>query len=698
MTGSQHGLRSGCAVRRHLLIGSALILASGILAYSANWDLKGAQRHLSQARRLQAELEKASNPSQAQYLECIKHFKQVYMLDPHFSRADDAIYETARLSQAVGERFGLPKYLKQAAKLYQFLVSDYDTSSFCPDALLSLGDLYARSLQDHEAARDAYQKLAQRYPRSAAAKTLASRRETLPQEAQPVKVLSADLSGASRPAMALVQNIRHWSTSDYTRVVIDMDVETSYRKTRLSNPDRIFFDISNAKLSPELLNKTFVIADVFLKQVRVGQNTSDVVRVVLDFAGISDFSVFELHDPYRIIIDIHGSQIAQSRSAAPAAAPVRVEDAPSAKLVASPTSPAAKPAEPSMRSVPPGTSEPSPASDKEGAKAASVRERREVSQRKEQELSPVAAAVKGVSPQKATEVQSAQPGTQTSVSAAAAGSDEFKSAGSVAPKVPSVAAAAAAPKAAVPTSRGNRTLTRVLGLKIGRIVIDPGHGGHDTGTIGRGGLKEKDLVLEVALELRKLLEAKLGAEVVLTREDDSFISLEERTAIANQKQADLFLSIHANSSNLRNISGVETYFLHFARTDAEREVAARENATTIRNIHELEDLIRRIAQADKSAESREFASIVQRKLYSGARQLFPSARNRGVRTAPFVVLIGANMPSVLAEVAFISNPRDEKLLKKEDNRARLARALFAGIEGYMKTLGSDVAQTQSNSN
>ena len=127
-------------------------------------------------------------------------------------------------------------------------------------------------------------------------------------------------------------------------------------------------------------------------------------------------------------------------------------------------------------------------------------------------------------------------------------------------------------------------------------------------------------------------------------------------------------------------------------------MAARENATTVRNVRDLENLVKKIAQADKSAESRELAGIIQKKLYVGVQKLFPSTRNRGVRSAPFVVLIGANMPSVLAEVAFISNPRDENLLKKVDNRERLAKALFAGIEGYMKTLGSVVAQNQSGSN
>ncbi len=196
---------------------------------------------------------------------------------------------------------------------------------------------------------------------------------------------------------------------------------------------------------------------------------------------------------------------------------------------------------------------------------------------------------------------------------------------------------------------------------------------------------------------RKNFKTKLGAEVFLTRDDDTFISLEERTAFANQHKADLFISLHANSSRIHSISGVETYYLDFAKNDAQREIAARENATTVNNVRDLEDLIKKIAQADKSTESRELASIMQKNLYAGARQVLPLTQNRGVRSAPFIVLIGANMPSVLAEVAFISNPKDERLLGKEATRQNIINALFAGIDGYMKTLGTDVVKNQTSS-
>jgi N-acetylmuramoyl-L-alanine amidase len=208
-------------------------------------------------------------------------------------------------------------------------------------------------------------------------------------------------------------------------------------------------------------------------------------------------------------------------------------------------------------------------------------------------------------------------------------------------------------------------------------------------------LKEKDLVLEVARQLEKLLQERLNAEVVLTRTDDTFIPLEERTALANSHQADVFVSIHANSSGSRSVSGVETYYLNFATSLDAQEVAARENSSTSRNIRDLPDMVKSITKADKSAESRELAHILQKKLYGSAQRLFPASRNRGVRTAPFVVLIGANMPSVLAEVGFVSNLRDERLLKKMDSRKRLAEALYAGIEGYMKSLGSQLTQASN---
>ncbi len=244
------------------------------------------------------------------------------------------------------------------------------------------------------------------------------------------------------------------------------------------------------------------------------------------------------------------------------------------------------------------------------------------------------------------------------------------------------------PLAPSPNLKGELSLTRVLGLKIGRVALDPGHGGHDAGTIGPKGLKEKDLVLDVALRVKRLVEERLGTEVIMTRAEDRFVPLERRTAIANTEEADLFISIHANASRNRRVSGIETFFLSFASDADEREVASRENATSQRNIRELEDLLKRIALDDYNEESRELAHVVQKSLAETMRESKPHWRDRGVKKAPFIVLINSTMPSILTEIGFISNPSDEKYLVEDAGRDQVAEALYKGIEEYFRALGA----------
>jgi len=243
-----------------------------------------------------------------------------------------------------------------------------------------------------------------------------------------------------------------------------------------------------------------------------------------------------------------------------------------------------------------------------------------------------------------------------------------------------------ATREARPNASGDRSLTRALGLKIGKIVIDAGHGGHDTGTIGPNGLLEKDVVLDVAKRLGRLLESRLGAEVIYTRQDDTFIPLETRTAIANRERADLFISIHANSSRDSDARGVETYYLNFTSSPEALEVAARENAVSEKSIHELQDLVKKIALKEKIEESREFAGDVQESLYGGLALNNAGIRNRGTKKAPFIVLIGANMPSILAEISFVSNPTDERKLETSEHRQRIAESLYRGVSKYVNGL------------
>ena len=242
------------------------------------------------------------------------------------------------------------------------------------------------------------------------------------------------------------------------------------------------------------------------------------------------------------------------------------------------------------------------------------------------------------------------------------------------------------PQQAARNRTGDRSLTRVLGLKLGRVVLDPGHGGHDTGTISPSGLTEKNLVLDVALRLGKLIEQGMGSEVFFTRGDDTFQPLEARTQFANDRKADLFLSIHANASSYRAASGSEVYYLNFTTSKTALDVASRENASSERSLHQLQELVQKIALKDKIEESREFASRIQSAIWGTLAHDTPDALNRGVKKAPFVVLIGAAMPSVLVEIGFVSNPREEALLKQPEHRQRIAEALYKGISQYASTL------------
>jgi N-acetylmuramoyl-L-alanine amidase len=247
---------------------------------------------------------------------------------------------------------------------------------------------------------------------------------------------------------------------------------------------------------------------------------------------------------------------------------------------------------------------------------------------------------------------------------------------------------------AEPTPTVQPSMARVLGLRIRRIVIDAGHGGHDSGTIGPDGIEEKDIALDVALRLGHLLQQRLGAEVIYTRRTDKYVALQERTAIANAAHADLFLSIHANSSSDPDVRGVETYFLNFTTSPDAMAVAGRENADSKRSVYDLTDLVRKITLSDKIDESREFAGDVQQQLYTGL--LFGNAglKNRGVKQAPFVVLIGAQMPSILAEISFLTNPEDAAELSRPHYRERLAEALYRGVAEYVDGMsGVRIAKT-----
>jgi N-acetylmuramoyl-L-alanine amidase/type II secretory pathway predicted ATPase ExeA len=262
------------------------------------------------------------------------------------------------------------------------------------------------------------------------------------------------------------------------------------------------------------------------------------------------------------------------------------------------------------------------------------------------------------------------------------------------PAPPAAAASEAAsiapqPAAGAPAPNGSRSLARELGLKINRIAIDAGHGGWDTGAMGPHGLLEKDLCLDVALRLGRLIEDNIsGSEVVYTRKDDTFVPLERRTDIANDANADLFISIHANSSDIRDVRGVETYYLNLSSSPESMKLATRENSLSLSSLHDLPDLLQKIARNEKSSESKQLAGEIQDALASRLQLVSRGETNRGVKQAPFIVLTGAKMPAILSEISFVSNARDESLLLGNDQRQRVAEGLYRGIASYLDSVNS----------
>jgi N-acetylmuramoyl-L-alanine amidase len=464
-----------------------------------------------------------------------------------------------------------------------------------------------------------------------------------------------------------VTAVRHWTLSDTTRVAIEVSGDFQFHSDRLHNPERIYFDITNSR--PRIDKKVFyseTIDDKLVQRVRVAETTPGVTRIVLDLGASVEVTTSQLTNPNRLMIELHTMSATQSAPAdSSAAAPAPVIPAATAPVVAPPKQ---------LPSPPPQAPAPTPAPTKTPA--------------------AIKADISGAGVTAEPAKSDLEPSNAAVVAAAAAATPVVPPVASNV-KPPAVAATPAeSGKAARHTSTGDTSLVRALGLKINRVVIDPGHGGHDVGTQGPHGLLEKELVLDVALRLGKMIEDRMNAEVIYTRRDDTFIPLEGRTALANEKKADLFLSIHANSSPVPRITGVETYYLNFPSSKDAADVASRENATSDKSIFELRDLVQKITLHDKSEESREFAGRLQTSLYSFSSKSFPTEKNRGVKKAPFVVLIGANMPSVLAEIGFLTNTREEALLKKPDYRQKLADALFRGITKYAEGLSHfQLAQT-----
>jgi N-acetylmuramoyl-L-alanine amidase len=630
------------------------------------------------------------------YQKVINKYRSVYHQFPSSSKADDAVLAVAELYQLMGSDLKDPRHFQKSIQACIFLEHEYPGSPYGAEGLFTAAEIYLSDLKDTSSAQEVFKDLLKRYPHSKRARNARARLDDLrtqlrqakrstspkavpssindaPAEALSPQVAQAPEGGSKTAETTLptkshesprtsvkvslaeedarkpsvISAIRYWNTEDYTRLVINTDREVKYVEGRLDNPTRVFIDIQNVRLSPDLTGKTVVLKDGYVSKIRLGQSKETVARVVLDMDSFKTCEVLRLSNPSRIVVDVQGGariKLSKSEQAGSPAWKVRhgepLADELNLQVALQKGSVAKATEEKSAVAKPVEPSEPVPTKQERSKKPASD------------------AAVK----------------TEEIKRAAARETSSERESKSLA-------------RSSMPKSDGTRSLIRTLGLKVGRIVIDAGHGGHDTGTIGPSGLQEKDLVLDIALKLKTLVEDKLGSEVLLTRSDDTFIPLEERTAMANHSQADLFISIHANSSRNRRVSGVETFFLDFASSLDAEEIAARENSSAQKTVFELQDLVQKIALKEKIDESRELALIVQKSVTTQLQKAHSQTRDRGVKQAPFIVLIGANMPSILSEVSFVSNPSDEKLLKSSNYRQKLAEALCSGIEAYAEALG-----------
>ena len=495
------------------------------------------------------------------------------------------LYESAlaRERRMDAERATLDE-LRAVVRAYQAVVHQYPRSGYSDNALWQAAGVSLIAYERYGQSRDRTSGirflalLTSEYPSSSLVSQIESLRRRLVDEPVAARAATATPSGP-----VTLRAIRRTTLPDVLRVIFELDGEVAYREERLSNPDRVFFDLANVSPSRAVLTAPRRWDDGAVRAVRLGRHPDNTTRVVLDLDHVDRYSVFAMNNPHRLVVDFER------------------------------TTPNAR-----------ATSGSTPASTPEGEAPASTL-------------------------------------------------------GSRAPRI------VEAPTPPAPNLNGNLSLARQLGLGIARVVIDPGHGGRDPGARARG-ITEADLVLDIALRLERLLLDHAGFDVVMTRRTDTFLPLDERTALANQAGADLFLSIHANAARNPKLGGVETYVLNFAQNPAAQAIAARENSASAATMGRLPDIVEAIALNNKLDESRDFAEMVQRSMIDRIRPHQAGIRDLGVKQAPFVVLIGAGMPSILAEVSFLTNREEARLLSSDAHRQRIAEALLDGILRYQGSL------------
>ncbi len=691
VTVKRHLLRIQRPLRRIALWSTPLFLLCGLHAQTPG------EAALSRAHRLHERLLRRplSQRKAGDYTAIVEVLAPIWRHHPGSSAAETALYDAGTVEVDLAQDLHRDSAWSRAAQLYKYLLQKHPYTKYRRNAEWALGQIQWYHLDEREAARHWLRDFEEHYPADPRAElvplqlrhrlkhappVLASasreaararrrlrlraeqdrpaashlvRTERKPKAPAPPQVGAAP--GAPSPASELVEvrGLRAWATPVSTSVVVRLSGPVTFQEGTIPEARRVYFDLKEADLgSPE---RTLSFTHGLIRSVRMAQNRPGVVRLVLDEAAPHEsLTALYYPNPDRLVV-------AAVNPAAVAA------EARSLRI----RTPHARPEHARPERHRPLTSGPAEISHV----AAVVATRTTVhGQTSETDLAPTSP----LRPQVQSEAQHVSPPVLASSSRAEAIHQSSRTSNPV-------PLHHVAPRAELDNARlrlADNSLTRVLGLKVGRIVLDAGHGGHDTGTIGPGGIYEKDVVLDVVRRLGRKLHDQLGADVIYTRKTDVFIPLQERTAIANRAHADLFISVHANSSPERGVRGIETYYLDFTHNPHALRVAARENATGDQSEHQLRGLLTKIALQDKTKESRLLGEDVENTL---ARRVHED--NRGVRSAPFVVLIGAHMPSILTEITFLSNPTDARLVRSAAYRQKIADALYAGIVKYIQSLG-----------
>jgi N-acetylmuramoyl-L-alanine amidase len=594
------------------------------------------------------------------YLRTLDLYSQVIRLNTDNRFSAESLSKRAELLREMADVKGDSALYQQAIAAFRQIITEHPHSVLVGSALINIAEIYEENLQDLDGAIAAYKELSDYFPASVMARearaVIARFESQLANRSADVIVANHKTAVEAAAHLAELTNVRNFSSADYARVVIDLSNNAEFTPTRIGE-NKIAIKLSNSIIAQSLFGRRFIVGNSnLLKRITVyeGESASSGVQIELEISEAADFSTFKLTEPERIVVDIHAAkELAKSHTTVETVkeTPV-VEDVTTPITRTNETVTASKPAD-TVTTGKPIDSTMNPAPPKLEGSNTIARVNKPATSGK-QPVMALPEITEPIVPHNPNEAANAKPNAEGQAAAIGAAVDAKVASGSA----------------------------------IKCVVIDAGHGGHDTGTISPNGLREKDLTLDVARRLKAYIKRTYAdIDVVMTRDGDYFVALEQRTAIANARHADLFISVHANSSPAKAASGVETYFVNpdKAKARAEQEQAAQLSEAKPAVAKAEDTITASVAVANRVAESRELARYIQSGLVRGIGAASPSsAANRGVKHAGFVVLMGAAMPSVLAEVSFLSNPKDEALLMTGQFRERIAASLFAGLNGYLK--------------